>query len=178
MKYCTKCGTQLSDDTAFCPNCGQSVGTFTPAPAESASAAYQPAPVVVRKLKTNRGMIKYFLLSLITFGIYGLVVLSSVSTDINTIASRYDGKRTMHYCLLFFIVSWLTLGIGVLVWFHRVSARIGRELDRRGIDYHFGAGSYWGWNILGTIIVVGPFVYIHKLLKSMNLLAEDYNVKG
>ena len=116
MKYCTKCGTQLSDDTAFCPNCGQSVGTFTPAPAGSASAAYQPAPVVVRKLKTNRGMIKYFLLSLITFGIYGLVVLSSVSTDINTIASRYDGKRTMHYCLLFFIVSWLTLGIGVLVW--------------------------------------------------------------
>ena len=133
---------------------------------------------MVRKLKTNRGMIKYFLLSLITFGIYGLVVMSAVSTDINTIATRYDGKKTMHFCLLFFIVSWLTLGIGVLVWCHKISARIGRELARRNIGYSFGAGSYWGWNILGTIIVVGPFVYIHKLLKSMNLLAEDYNVKG
>ena len=41
--------------------------------------------------------------------------MSSVSTDINTIASRYDGKKTMHFCLLVFLVSWLTLGIGVLV---------------------------------------------------------------
>lgn len=37
--------------------------------------------------------------------------MSNISTDINTIASRYDGKKTMHYCLVLFIFSWLTLGI-------------------------------------------------------------------
>ena len=26
MKYCEKCGTQLTDDVKFCPNCGQAVG--------------------------------------------------------------------------------------------------------------------------------------------------------
>ena len=87
-------------------------------------------------------------------------------------------KKTMHFCLLFFIVSWLTLGIGVLVWYHKISARIGRELARRNIGYSFGAGSYWGWNVLGTIIIVGPFVYLHKLLKAMNLLSEDFNING
>ncbi len=134
------------------------------------------APAV--KLATNRGLIKYILLSAITFGIYGLVVMSTLSTDINTIASRYDGKKTMHFCLLFFIFSGLTLGIAPLVWYHRVSKRIGNELKRRGISYSFGAGSFWGWNILGSLIGIGPFIYVHKLFKAMNLIAADYNVKG
>lgn len=133
-------------------------------------------PVV--QLKTNRSLLKFILLSLITFGIYGIVVMSAVSTDINTIAARYDGKKTMHYCLVLFIFSWLTFGIVPLVWSHKLSARIGAELSRRGIDYSFGAGSFWGWGVLGTLIFVGPFIYAHKLLKSMNLLAEDFNNKG
>lgn len=133
-------------------------------------------PVI--QLKTNRGLLKVILLSFITFGIYGLVVMSAVSTDINTIAERYDGKKTMHYCLVAFIFSWLTLGIVPIVWCHRISNRIGNELYRRGIAYSFSAGSFWGWNVLGSIIVIGPFIYLHKMLKSMNLLAEHYNVNG
>lgn len=132
----------------------------------------------VGQLNTKRGLVKYILLSLITFGIYGIVALSGVSTDINTVASRYDGKKTMHYCLVFFIFSWLTCGIVPIVWFHKISARMGNELRRRGIDYSFGAGSFWGWNVLGSLIVVGPFIYIHKFFKAMNLIAADYNVKG
>ena len=130
------------------------------------------------KLKTNRGLLKYILLSLITGGIYGLFVMSGISSDINLIASKHDGKKTMHYCLLFFIFSWLTLGIAPIVWYHRISARIGNELNRRGISYSFGAGSFWGWNVLGSLIGIGPLVYTHKLLKAMNLLCKDYNVNG
>ncbi len=128
--------------------------------------------------KTNYGMLKLILLSMITFGIYGLVVFSNMSTDINVIAAKYDGKKTMHYCLLIFVFSWLTLGIAPLVWYHRLSARIGKELTRRGIAYRFGAGSFWGWTLLGSLIFVGPFVYLHKLCKAMNLLGEDYKVNG
>lgn len=129
-------------------------------------------------LKTNRGMIKYILLSIITLGIYSLVFMSCVSSDINLIASKYDGKKTMHFCLIFFIFSWLTLGIAPIVWYHKISARIGRELARRNIAYSFGAGSFWGWNVLGSIILVGPFIYLHKLCKAMNLLSENYNING
>ena len=131
------------------------------------------------QLQTNRGLVKCILLSLITFGIYGLVFYSKISTDINLIASRHDGKKTMHYCLLTFIVVPITLGIGGIVWCHRISARIGNELARRGIAYSFGAGSFWGWNVLGALLFgIGPFVYLHKLCKSMNLLSADYNVNG
>ncbi len=139
---------------------------------------YVVSAAPVGKLKTNRGLLKYILLSLITFGIYGIVAMSSVSTDINVIASRYDGKKTTHFCLMAFVFSWLTLGISPLVWYHKISARIGNELSRRGISYSFGAGSFWGWNILGALIGVGPLVYMHKLFKAMNLLSKDYNVNG
>lgn len=134
------------------------------------------APVL--KLKTKRGLIKFILLSIITFGIYALVFYSKVSTDINLIASRYDGKRTMHFCLLAFIFTPLTCGIATIVWYHRISRRIGNELYRRGIGYEFGASTFWVWNVLGSFIFVGPFVYMHKLCKSMNLLCENYNIHG
>lgn len=166
MKYCAKCGSQVNDDTEVCINCGSKFGGI------------QSGPAPAGQLKTNRGLLKFILLSIITFGIYGIVVMSSISNDINTIAGRYDGKKTMHYCLVVFVFSWLTIGIVPIVWCHKISNRIGSELARRGINYKFDAGTFWGWGILGSFIVVGPFIYCHKLLNSMNLLAAHYNING
>ena len=131
-----------------------------------------------KQLSTKRGLLKYILLSLITFGFYGIVAMSSISTDINLIASRYDGKKTMHYCLLFFIVAPITFGIASIVWIHKISNRIGAELKRRGVNYSFSASTFWLWGVLGSFIMVGPFIYYHKFFKSMNLLSADYNEKG
>ena len=149
------------------------------APAEPAPTPVAPkaaAPVTPRK--TNKSLAKFIFLSIITLGIYGLVVMSSVSNDINAAASRYDGKKTMHFCLLAFLIGPITCGIAYIVWFHKISARIGNELLRRGIDYKFGASSYWLWDVLGSCIVVGPFVYFHKLFTACNRIIEDYNQKG
>lgn len=142
------------------------------------NGGYQPSSAPVGQLKTNKGLMKFILFSILTFGIYALVVMSSVSNDINIIASRYDGKKTMHYCLLVFVISWLTLGIGVFVWYHKISNRIGGELQRRRIAYNFSAADYWLWGILGILIIVGPFVYLHKMFKATNMLCEHYNVNG
>lgn len=140
------------------------------------------APVMnaapVGQLKTNRGLLKTILLTLVTFGIYGIVFYSCVGEDLNVIASRYDGKKTMHFCLLAFVVGPLTLGIGEIVWYHKLSNRIGSELQRRGINYSFSAGTFWGWLVLGTFIFVGPFVYMAKMCTAMNELCANYNVNG
>lgn len=138
--------------------------------------AQQTRPV--GQLKTNRGLGKYIIFSIITLGIYPLVFMSSISNDVNVVCSRYDGKKTMHYCLLFFIVAPITLGIANFVWAHKISNRIGAELKRRGIGYSFGASDYWLWNILGSLIIVGPFIYMHKLAAAMNALNTNYNVNG
>lgn len=143
---------------------------------ENVSNTVSVAPV--GQLKTNKGLLKTILLSAITFGIYSLVVMSSVSNDINVVASRYDGRKTMHYCLLFFIFSPITFGIANIVWYHKISGRIGAELRRRGVAYSFGASDFWLWNILGSMIFVGPFIYLHKMFKAVNKMNEHYNVNG
>ena len=127
-------------------------------------------------LKTNRGLFKTILLSIVTIGIYPIVQMCGISSDINTIAGRYDGKKTMFYLWVLLLTP--LGGIVPLVWFHRISKRIGNELERRGVPYKFGAADYWLWSILGAVIVIGPFVYIHKLLTAMNRLCENYNVNG
>lgn len=137
---------------------------------------YSAAPA--KRLRTNRGLLEFVLLSCITLGIYGIVVMSRISREINLIASRYDGRKTMHYCLVLFVFSWLTWGIVPLVWSHRISDRIGTELARRGISYPFGADSFWGWGFFGSLILIGPFIYQYKLLHAMNLLCADYNARG
>ena len=129
-------------------------------------------------LRTNRGAAKFILLSMITFGIYGLICMMNVGSDLNTIATKHDGKKTMNYILVALLLTPVTLGIAMLVWMHKVSARIGNELDQRGIMASFGAKQFWLWCVLGSLILVGPIVFYHKFFKSMNLLAEDYNTSG
>lgn len=170
MKYCTNCGAEMNDNAVFCTSCGNSMQAAAPV------ASGTTAPAV--KLKTSRGAVKSILLSIITLGIYSIVLYYKMSSELNITATRYDGKKTMNYALLFFLVGPLTLEIGTLVWFHKFSSRIGDELKRRNIQYSFGAGTFWGWNVLGLLIVVGPFVYLHKVIKAINLINADYNVNG
>lgn len=129
-------------------------------------------------LRTKRGLLKFVLLGLITFGIYDIWQMSEVGETLNLIATRRDGKRTMHYCLMFFIVGWLTFGIGWLVWNHRLSARIGTEQAARHLPVTVTAATYWLWSVLGTLIIVGPLVYTYKILHAMNDLSADYNMRG
>ncbi|MEE1077126.1 MAG: DUF4234 domain-containing protein [Acutalibacteraceae bacterium] len=161
------------------------------------------------QLSTNRSFIKFVLLSIVTCGIYGIICLYEISKDINTIASRYDNKKTMNYVVAW-LLSMVTFGISVIVWSHKISSRIGCELQRRNYDYKFSASTYWIYNfvlsivpsfvvglitgiasssdassgllaltyILSLLSAVGPYIYIYKLFKAMNLLSESYNVYG
>lgn len=151
-----------------------------PAPAPEPKPAPAPEPknnAPLLKLDTNRGLIKFWLLSMITFGIYALIVMMRVGDDVNTVASPHDGRKSMNFILMS-ILSGFTGGIVSLIWFHNLSDRIGIELKRRGIDYSFSAGTFWGWDILGSMIFIGPVIYSYKLFKAMNLMNADYNAKG
>ena len=141
--------------------------------------AKESEPFVPKKrLPIDRGLAKFFFLSIITLGIYGIVVMTKISSEINTVATRYDGRKTTNYLWILFLWSWLTLGIAPLVWSHCLSNRIGNELTRRQIPYSFSAADFWLWNILGAVLGFLPLVYIHKLMTAMNHLNADYNQKG
>ena len=92
MKYCTNCGSPLSEGMNFCGNCGVPVAGQA---AETAERVYEPP---------------YY----------------------DAPPRRDDGLVTVAKVFL----------------------------------------------ILGCLIIIGPLVYCHKMMKSMNLLCADYNVRG
>lgn len=131
-----------------------------------------------RFFKQDRSFVAWFFLNLITGGIYGLVVMYFIVSDVNEICSPRDGKKTHSYLLMVFLFSWLTLGIYPLVWWHGFSDRVGDALQSRGYPRMLSAGTFWGWNVLGSLILVGPWIFDYKMLQAINTLAADANNRG
>ena len=125
----------------------------------------------------KRNDLKTILLGIITFGIYPVVIWSRIVTELNIVASRHDGRRTMPYFAMVMLTP-ITLGILPLVWMHNFCCRIGDELKYRRINYSFGPRVFWLWGMLGSLILVGPFVFTHKLMTAMNRLNDDFNRVG
>ena len=49
--FCSNCGTQIPDGSAFCPNCGTNLGGGAPAPQPVMAAPQQrPAPIYQKKI--------------------------------------------------------------------------------------------------------------------------------
>ncbi|MCI7456615.1 DUF4234 domain-containing protein [Actinomyces urogenitalis] len=166
---------------------GEFVTTTPPAPSQAGaydqSAPGMPMaapamPMAANSFTTSRSLIGYLIASFFTFGLYSLYRWSEISSTINAIASRYDGRKTMHYLLLAFIVAPLTLGIGYFVWSHNICGRIGAEAARRGRPGMLSSADFWLWMVLGSLIIVGPFVYCYRVFQAMNFISESYNTQG
>lgn len=164
MKFCKHCGSEVLDEAVICVKCGCNIDEIKNKP--------------VLQLNTKRSLLKTIFLSFLTFGIYSIVVMTSLSEDINTLASKYDGRKTMNFCLLTFIIAPLTFGLALLFWNNNICSRMQNELLRRNIDYKIAPADFWVWGILGALIFIGPLVYLHKLLNAITKLSIDYNEKG
>lgn len=197
---CDYCGAALAENSRFCLCCGTKCENKpdsrkeTAAPeweaplwedtaeperpeqmAQSLSLWLDTAPEL--KLPVGRSLAKMALLGIVTLGIYPVVVWCRMVTELNITSSREDGRRTMPYFAMVLLAP-LTLGILPLVWMHRFCDRVGSALLRRGIDYRFGPRDFWLWNVLGSLILVGPFVFTHKLTKAVNQINGDFNARG
>ena len=124
------------------------------------------------KLSTNRSMWKFMILSLLTFGIYSFAFFIPMAFDLEKINPQ--GKKLMNYIWAYFLAL-LTMSIVIDIWHYQLASCVSEALEARNIDYGFGTEDFWKWFIFGSFILVGPFVYFHKLCKAMNLLCEHYN---
>ena len=192
-RYCLRCGTRQAPEYTFAepldilqrePVQWEAPAVTAPVPkAENPEptepAAIKPPRKIVNKLRlpTKRGLGKMFFLGILTAGIYPTVIWSRITTELNIVAGRHDGRRTMPFFGMV-ILSPVTLGILPWIWMHNFCCRAGEELQYRRINYKFGPKDFWLWNVLGSLILVGPFIFIHKLMKTMNLLNDDFNRRG
>lgn len=129
----------------------------------------------MRQLNTSRGLIKLFLLTLVTCGIYELFFIHSLAKDINE-ACKDDGKHTAGL-IKFILLSCITCGIYSIFWWYASAERLaayGRRNNVAGVEVD--GAKFLLWYLVGALICgIGSLYAIHLYLKSTNAVCADYN---
>ena len=172
--FCRSCGTRRQEEPV---NVGVSAPVFTPVIAAPVAAQpYEPVykektfdwqpygapakeeplvelhnPAPKYQLPVKRGLGKMLFLGILTLGIYPMVIWSRLVGEVNMVASRHDGERSMSFFGML-MLSPLTLGIHSLVWMNKLCRRIGNELQRRSVSFLFGSKDFWLWAFLLSLL--------------------------
>lgn len=128
------------------------------------------------QVKTNRSLIAYILLSIITCGIYSLFFWHNYIKDVNTICAG-DGKNTRGI-LAVIILSILTLGIYGYVWTYGMQNRLRDNASRYNAGVITGGGTIVLWQIFGVLLFgIGGLIGTYMQFDSLNRLAYNYVAK-
>jgi amino acid transporter len=128
-----------------------------------------------RKMVKKRGLVSYILFSGITCGIYGWWRIHVLARDVNVMC-KGDGKKTRGLLALFFL-GLITFSIYNWVWLYNVGERLQDSGSQYGITIKEGGSALLLWMLLGSLIVIGPFIALYILFKNVNALADEYNRK-
>ena len=143
------------------------------AQAQAQAAGYPTAT----RIPTNRSLIAYILLSIITCGIYSYYFIYSVARDVNTMC-RDDGEKTGGL-LAFILLSFVTCGFYGLYWEYKLGNRLAANAPRYGITFQENGTSVLLWYLVGMLLCgIGPWVAMHILIKNTNALAAAYNASN
>ena len=123
----------------------------------------------------KRGLLGYVLLSIITLGIYGFYWIYKIAQDVNAMCEG-DGKKTGGL-LKYFFLGLITFGIYDLMWLYMLGDRLQDNAGKYSITIKESGGTVLLWYILGSFIIVGPFIAMHIIIKNTNALADEYNKK-
>ena len=123
----------------------------------------------------KRGLVSLILLSIITLGIYGLYWIYSLARDVNLICAG-DGKKTSGL-LKYLLLGIITFGIYDLIWIYMLGDRLQDNGPKYNLNIKESGGTILLWYILGSFIIVGPFIALYIIIKNTNALADEYNKK-
>lgn len=123
---------------------------------------------------SNRSLVKYILLTLVTCGIYGLYFFYKLSKDVNVICAG-DGKKTAGMLKLY-LLSLITCGIYMYVWYYGLGNRLAENAPRYNLNFQENGTTVLLWVLFGSFLCgIGPFVAMHIIIKNTNALASAYN---
>jgi len=125
-------------------------------------------------LSTDRSIVAYVLLGLVTCGIYDLYMLHCIIQDVN-ITCAGDGKRTAGI-LEYILFGILTCGIYDYIWLYNLGNRLQNNAPRYGMNFQEGGTTILLWWVFGALLCgVGPFISANIIIKNSNALNAAYN---
>lgn len=146
------------------------------APAQPAAAAPAARPGAYR-LKTNRSLIMYILLNIVTCGIYGWVFIYGLARDVNT-ACAEDGGHTGGL-LKFILLNMITCNIYSWVWYYGLGNRLAANAPRYGLNFQENGTTILLWMLVGVLLCgIGPLVALHIICRNTNAICAAYNARN
>lgn len=97
-------------------------------------------------IKTDRSLLKYIILNIITCGICRLWFIHRISEDINIICDG-DGKNTSGLLKLI-LLSIITCGIYILIWYYKLGNRLVENAYRYNLYFSENGTSIVLWMTL------------------------------
>lgn len=198
--FCSKCGASIPEGAKVCPQCGTSL-SFGQKVSDATSGVVNEAQDVLnqaeeslhseihdihqnftqggnihgmRHLKTDRNLLVYILLTIITCGIYSYYFIYSVAQDVNT-ACEGDGETTGGL-VAFILLSFITCGIYSWYWQYKLGNRLASNAPRFGLAFQENGTTVLMWNLFGVLLCgVGPFIAMHIIIKNTNAICLAYN---
>ena len=196
--FCNNCGKEISNDTKFCPHCGNAINatggdTFQRDVnnfSRNVDSQFESSVNEIRNdfrgnsnynpngggaiLRTDRSLLMYILLSFITCGIYGYYFIYTIARDIN-IACQGDGENTGGLAA-FIILSFITCGFYALWWEYKLANRIQANGPRYGLVIQENGTTVLMWYIFGSLLCcIGTFIAQNILIKNVNTICAAYN---
>ncbi len=201
--FCTKCGASIPDGSTVCPNCKTNLvqggvnqgvqgfvnganNVFNQAEGQLGSAIndvrnsfnsgnkMDVPEYGGEKLKADRSLFMYIVLSIITCGLYGYYFVYKMAHDVN-IACEGDGESTSGL-VKFIVFSFLTCGIYSLIWEYGLANRLSSNAPRYGLSFPENGTSILMWTIFGALLCgIGPYIAMNILIKNTNKICNAYN---
>lgn len=187
--FCSQCGAEVANGTRFCPNCGSdlSIGSQVHDTAnrvfQNSEREFDSAIHDVRntfngttgpRLKDDRGLLSYILLSLITCGIYSYYFIYQIAKDVN-IACEGDNESTQGL-VGFVLLNMITCGIYSWVWYYKLGNRLAANAPRYNMQFQENGTTVLIWLIFGSLLCgVGAFIAMNILIKNSNAICAAYN---
>ena len=121
----------------------------------------------------KRNYVSYFILSIITFGIYHIVFWNKISKEVNLLCEG-DGKKTMKY-IFALLLSIPTLGIFGIIWKAKLAERLKTNAPRYDLKFSEGKGVLAVLSTAGLLFLAGPAIGHYVLIKNFNAIGNAFN---
>ena len=126
------------------------------------------------RLKADRSLIAYILLTFITCGIYSWYFIYALVRDVN-VACAGDGKSTAGLVKLL-LLSFVTCGIYAWYWYYALGNRLAENAPRYGLNFQENGTTVLVWMLLGSLLCgLGALVGLHIIIKNTNSICGAYN---
>ena len=128
----------------------------------------------MRRIQTDRNIVMYVLLTIVTCGIYSYYFIYKLAEDVNEMC-KDDGQKTAGLGM-FILLSIVTCGLYALYWYYMIANRLQANAGKYGITVVENGTTILLWYLVGSLLFgIGPFVAMHLIIKNTNAMASAYN---